>query len=76
MNNVQVYSIQKKFKFVKLKRKQSLLELLVFQIENSNKKTKFGQGPKRPTTSHFGQANFNMSSVTRVVFLTSKVKTI
>jgi hypothetical protein len=44
MNNVQVYSIQNFFKFVKLKIKQSLLEFLVFQIENSSKKIKFGQG--------------------------------
>jgi hypothetical protein len=26
----------------------ALLEFLVFQIGNSSKKTKFGQGPKRP----------------------------
>jgi hypothetical protein len=38
------------------------------------KKPNLDKGQK--TLGHFGQVNFNMSNVTRVVFLTSKVKTI
>jgi hypothetical protein len=45
----------------------SLLEFLVFQIRNYSKKTKFGWGAKK-NPYHFGQINFNMSNVTRVVF--------
>jgi hypothetical protein len=53
----------------------SLLKFLVFQIENfDKKKPNLDKGQK--TFGHFGKVNFNISNVTRVVFLTNKIKTI
>jgi hypothetical protein len=49
---------------------------MVFFIDKFNKKnTQFEQVSKRPF-HHFGQIDFDMSIVTRVIFFTSKVWTI
>jgi hypothetical protein len=45
--------------------------ILVFQIENYTKKNQIWIGIKK-TPCHFGQVNFNMSSVIKVVFFISE----
>jgi hypothetical protein len=50
---------------------------MVFQIGNfGKKKPNWGKGGGKKTPYHFGQVHFNMSSVIRVVFFTSKIRTI
>jgi hypothetical protein len=53
----------------------SLLNFLVFQTKNYNKKNQIWTRAKN-TPYDFEQIDFNMSSVITVVFFTSKTKTI
>jgi hypothetical protein len=53
----------------------AVLEFLVFQIENFGKKNQIrGLGKKTP--NHFGQVNYNLSSVIGMVFFISRIRTI
>jgi hypothetical protein len=53
-----------------------IIRILVFSNwEFWSKKPNWGEGGKK-TPCHFGQVDFNMSNVIKVVFFTSKIRTI
>jgi len=60
---------------IKRHKNTTILKFLVFQTRNFGRKNQIWTWAKK-SPCHFGQVDFNMSNVTRVVFFISKVKTI